>query len=282
MKNKQRGFIVPLMLGIVALLVIGLGSYVYINQRVKVPTINQVENNIPTTSDSSINDKLSTTTTISTTEKNDLEAQKTNSKTITLNLDPDPKYGGVAEPVEWGISVYGPNAKKAFKEAENSKNFMEIYETLNNYRTEKKGELDKQLIIRLSDKFVGQMVVRANYKSVGGLYVMGQEGVVVNQPPGDMVGLKIVPEELSIIEADIPLSEFAVTGIFSSGDEYPIYINDNNIKYEVENTSIAALNIQGDWKSLYLKSPGETKLKVTYIDDNKKVFVAYSKITVTD
>ncbi len=62
MKNYKKGFIIPLVWGIVALLAIGLGSYIFINQQAKAPTTNQVENNVATTSDSSVNSQAISST----------------------------------------------------------------------------------------------------------------------------------------------------------------------------------------------------------------------------
>ena len=57
MKNYQKeGFVIPLVLGIIALLVIGLGSYVYFNKHSKILLPNQTKNNI---ANQVINTKLS-------------------------------------------------------------------------------------------------------------------------------------------------------------------------------------------------------------------------------
>ena len=40
MKNLQKGFVVPLLLGIIALLVIGGGVYIYQNKKAEVPSTN--------------------------------------------------------------------------------------------------------------------------------------------------------------------------------------------------------------------------------------------------
>src|SRR3990167_6158151 len=39
MKNNNKGFILPLLLGIIALLVVGVGVYVYKNKKVEVPIV---------------------------------------------------------------------------------------------------------------------------------------------------------------------------------------------------------------------------------------------------
>jgi hypothetical protein len=62
MKNYQKGFVIPLVWGIVALLAIGLGGYIYINQQEKAPIANPVENNVATTSDSVVNTQATSTT----------------------------------------------------------------------------------------------------------------------------------------------------------------------------------------------------------------------------
>ncbi len=49
MKNTQKGFIVPMLIGIIALLIVGGGAYVYLNQQPKIIVANQIENNIATT-----------------------------------------------------------------------------------------------------------------------------------------------------------------------------------------------------------------------------------------
>lgn len=64
MKNSQKGFIIPFVWGIVVLLVIGLGSYIYLNQKVKTPMpINQVGNSIATTTPNTNNEITISTTT---------------------------------------------------------------------------------------------------------------------------------------------------------------------------------------------------------------------------
>src|SRR3989344_2641973 len=39
MKNSQKGFVVPLLVGIIALLVIGGGVYIYENKKVETPVV---------------------------------------------------------------------------------------------------------------------------------------------------------------------------------------------------------------------------------------------------
>ena len=62
MKNTQGGFIVPLLITIIALLVVGGGAYIYLNQQPKTLNVNQVENIVATTSDSSINTQVTSPT----------------------------------------------------------------------------------------------------------------------------------------------------------------------------------------------------------------------------
>lgn len=69
MKNyqKQKGFTVPLVWGIITLLVISLGSYVLIVQQQKPLTTKQAENTIAVTNDTSVNTQHTSSTTLSNT-----------------------------------------------------------------------------------------------------------------------------------------------------------------------------------------------------------------------
>ncbi len=56
MNNSQKGFVVPLLIGIVALLVIGGGVYIYQNEKIEVPEVVDTSSNIiaPNTTQPSI------------------------------------------------------------------------------------------------------------------------------------------------------------------------------------------------------------------------------------
>ncbi len=48
MKNKQRGFLVPLLITIIALLVVSGGAYMYLNQHPTITVANQTDTNVDT------------------------------------------------------------------------------------------------------------------------------------------------------------------------------------------------------------------------------------------
>ncbi len=58
MKNSQKGFIVPLLISIIVILVIGMGVYVYSNK--KAPTINSVEQSNASSTVSTSTDQAAT------------------------------------------------------------------------------------------------------------------------------------------------------------------------------------------------------------------------------
>lgn len=55
MKNSQKGFAIPIIIAILALLVVGGGSYIYTNKKVEAPiNIPDITSNVPTTTPSNI------------------------------------------------------------------------------------------------------------------------------------------------------------------------------------------------------------------------------------
>jgi hypothetical protein len=72
MKNKQKGFVIPLIIAIIAILGIGGGVYVYTNKKVVTPPVTNVPEVVSTTPAPIIKDEPKTVATTTTT------AQKTN------------------------------------------------------------------------------------------------------------------------------------------------------------------------------------------------------------
>jgi hypothetical protein len=62
MKNRKAGFIIPLLIAIVAFLAVGGGIYFYVSKNSDSQTINKNENTIATTSDSVVNTQVDSST----------------------------------------------------------------------------------------------------------------------------------------------------------------------------------------------------------------------------
>lgn len=290
MKNKQSGFVTSLVI-IICLLIIGGVAYWYtaFNNNTKQVVINNKTEIATTTQEqtSSVpieNKNIQPTDSLKEVGV-DINTDKQNK--ITLKLDSNLEYGKPVEPVSWLVMPYGPGNKKVEEMKEEFNNikdievFNKLYESINKYKTTMSGEFNETLTIQLENDFTGQIVVKVSYESDSGKYVYGEESIAINRPPGKMVGIKLSRTNSELGKgAEVPVSEFEVLGVFDSGDEYPIYVNENNIKYEIENEKVAI--ITGDrYRTVRFLSPGVTKLKVIYKEKNiENSLTAYSTIVV--
>ena len=97
MKNLQKGFVVPLLLAIIAVLVIGGGVYIYNTKKLETPIL-PVSTEVQTTN----------------------QVKQTNDKTSTTSFNKYPVITGISGPRElnlnqlgkWTVDAYSPNDKE--------------------------------------------------------------------------------------------------------------------------------------------------------------------------